>query len=117
MNRPPAPATDLHATSHSRTIPGHTAANGGDDRRAGSERQRGSTLNPLTCLRLIQRLGTDYLLILSSIVLLGIAGTAIVSASGGALPPIVRIVLLMYGWLAIFAASTRMIPDEPPPTR
>lgn len=75
------------------------------------------SLNPLTCLRLIQRLGTDYLLILSSIVLLGIAGTAIVSASGGALPPIVRIALLMYGWLAIFAASTRMIPDEPPPTR
>ena len=61
------------------------------------------SLNPVTCLRLIQRLGTDYLLILASIALLGIAGTAIVSASGSALPLIVRIALLMYGWLAIFA--------------
>lgn len=61
------------------------------------------SLNPLTCFRLMQRLGADYALILAGIALLGIAGAAIVSASGGTLPLIVRIALLMYGWLAIFA--------------
>lgn len=61
------------------------------------------SLNPLTCLRLIQRLGTDYALILVSITVLGIAATAILSASGNAVPLIVRIALLMYGWLVIFA--------------
>lgn len=61
------------------------------------------SLNLLTCFRLMQRLGTDYALILAGIGLLGIAGVAIVSASGGTLPLIVRIALLMYGWLAIFA--------------
>jgi hypothetical protein len=62
------------------------------------------SLNPRTFLGLIWRLRGDYLLIVGFIALVGLfAQFVVASGIGGSLPLIVRIGLLLYAWLAIFA--------------
>ncbi|HWK74631.1 MAG TPA: hypothetical protein VNQ81_10200 [Povalibacter sp.] len=51
-------------------------------------------------VRLMQRLGTDYLLIAACFVLAGALGSSVVAADG--LPLIVRLAFVMYLWLALF---------------
>jgi hypothetical protein len=62
------------------------------------------SLNPRTFLGLIWRLRWDYLLIVGFIVLVALFGYWVVdSRIGDALPLIVRVALLLYAWLAMFA--------------
>jgi hypothetical protein len=62
------------------------------------------SFNAWRCWRLIQRLGSDYVLIVACVALFCIAGYLVVSSSlGASLPIVVRIAAFMYGWLATFA--------------
>lgn len=58
------------------------------------------TLNLGVAYRLVQRLGRDYLLIVTCCVLLGTLGAAVI---GSSLPLLVRVAFAMYCWLAVFA--------------
>lgn len=62
------------------------------------------SLNPRRVLGLIMRLRGDYLLILGFIALVWLFSRFLVESSiGDALPLVLRIALLMYAWLAMFA--------------
>jgi hypothetical protein len=62
------------------------------------------SLNPRRVLGLIARLRGDYLLILALIALVWLFSRFVVESSMGAgLPLVLRIALLMYAWLAMFA--------------
>jgi hypothetical protein len=62
------------------------------------------SLNPRRVLGLIMRLRGDYLLILGFIALVWLFSRFVVESSiGDALPLVLRIALLMYAWLAMFA--------------
>src|SRR5437868_6517738 len=59
-------------------------------------------MNPAVCLRLVRRLGNDYLIVLGCVILLAVAGWT-VFASGLGLPLVIRIAAALYLWLALFA--------------
>ena len=62
------------------------------------------SLNPRRVIGLIMRLRSDYLLILGFIALVWLFSRFVVESSiGDALPLVLRIALLMYAWLAMFA--------------
>lgn len=62
------------------------------------------SLNPRRVLGLIARLRGDYLVILGCIALVWLLSRFVVeSGIGGALPLILQIALLLYGWLAMFS--------------
>jgi hypothetical protein len=62
------------------------------------------SLNPRRVLGLIARLRGDYLVILGCIALVWLLSRFVVeSGIGGALPLVLQIALLLYGWLAMFA--------------
>lgn len=62
------------------------------------------SLNPVRCWRLVQRLGRDYLAVVGCITLIWLLYSLLLRSSfGSELPFVIRIVLVMYAWLATFA--------------
>ena len=68
-------------------------------------------INPATIIRVIQRLGAAYLVVLCVALACGWAGRAIV-LDGGHLALLLRIALLMLLWLAMFAVLGGLIHDR-----